>query len=572
MDHQGSGALDHGHETSMAEAIGRPRHAWEVHYSPGYNWRVEVPRLTLPELLEKACATWASHSVIEYRGHALTYAALASLVDRLASGLFAAGFGPGKTIALLLPNTPWHTVCFFAGLKAGARLAHVSPLDAAREMKFKLSDSGADLLITTNLAGLAAAGAALLGEGHVAQVLVGEDAQFGGTTGEAVCYAAGVGNLAGLLREDLPFAWPAVRPHDVALLQYTGGTTGLPKGAMLTHANMIAAIHSYAGWRDATVPPPGMQKVIGVLPMFHVYALGIVLLLNIHDGNEILLRPRFDPAATIEDIEQRRATTLPAVPTMLISVLSVPDVAARDLSSLCMVGSGGAPLPLDVYERASALFHQPLRLGWGMTETAAVGTRVPPGVAPTPGLIGVPLPNVEMRIVALGNPHAVLGAGEVGEIAVRGPNVFSGYWNQPELSATSFADGFFLTGDIGRMDETGLITLVDRKKRMIISGGFNVYPTMIENAIYEHPDVEEAIVIGIADAYRGEAAKAFVKLRAGAETMSLEGLKLFLADRVGRHEMPVALEVRGSLPKSPVGKLLASALVEEEKKKKASLE
>jgi long-chain acyl-CoA synthetase len=230
-----------------------------------------------------------------------------------------------------------------------------------------------------------------------------------------------------------------------------------------------------------------------------------------------------------------------------------------------MVGSGGAPLPFEVGQQVEQLFKRHLRSGWGMTETAAAGSRVPVSAAPRAGLIGVPMPGVELRIVSLNDPLVVLGPGEVGEIAVRGPNVFSGYWNQPEMTAQCFVDGFFLTGDIGTMDGTGLFTIVDRKKRMIISGGFNVYPNMIENAIYEHPDVEEAIVIGVPDKYRGEAAKAFIKMKAGAKDLTLDGLRAFLADRVGKHEMPAALELRSSLPKSPVGKLLAHVLVDEER-------
>ena len=333
---------------------------------------------------------------------------------------------------------------------------------------------------------------------------------------------------------------------------------------------MIAAAYSYRGWRDPDEPPSGTMRVIGVLPMFHVYALGVVLLLNLAEGNEILLRPRFDIATTLHDIGVKRATSLPAVPTMLIALLNDPGVAQTDFSSMVTVGSGGAPLPTEVAGRIQQLVGHEIRTGWGMTETAAIGTRVPSGVAVTPGLIGVPLPNVEMRIVSLSDPQRELPVGEVGEIAIRGPNVTAGYWNQPELSAQSFVDGFFLTGDIGRMDERGLFTLVDRKKRMIISGGFNVYPAMIENSIYEHHSVEEVIVIGVPDAYRGEAAKAFIKQRAGTAPLSLEELRAFLADRVGRHEMPTALEIRESLPRSPVGKLLAAQLSEEERAKAAS--
>ena len=563
MDHHGSAALDHPEVRAQAEM----RHPWEVHYPPHVRWRQAITPNTLPRLLSEAAAKWGERPLIEYRDREISFTAIAAMVDRMAAGFIAAGYGSGATIALYLPNTPWHTVCFFAALKAGAKLAHLSPLDASRELLFKIADSGARLVITTNLGGLAAAAAKLAETGAIPHLLVGEDAHWGGTTGDPVAYCGQVGSLAALLDTPLPDAWPEVKPHDLALLQYTGGTTGMPKGAMLTHANLVAATFGYLGWRDDALSHPGTLRVIGVLPMFHVYALGIVLLLNIADGNEILLRPRFDIPTTIEDIVTKRATSLPAVPTMLIALLSTPGIETHDFSSLTMVGSGGAPLPTDVAERAERLIGQELRQGWGMTETAAVGTRIPPGVRATPGLIGTPLPNVEMRIVALDDPHRVLPPGEVGEIAVRGPNVFGGYWNQPELSANGFAGGFFLTGDIGRMSEDGLFTLVDRKKRMIISGGFNVYPTMIENSIYEHPDVEEVIVIGVADEYRGEAAKAFIKQRAGTTPLDIDALRAFLADKVGRHEMPKALELRDSLPRSPVGKLLATQLADEERAK-----
>jgi long-chain acyl-CoA synthetase len=318
-------------------------------------------------------------------------------------------------------------------------------------------------------------------------------------------------------------------------------------------------------WGDPNIPPAGEARIIGVLPMFHIYALIVVLMHSVARGDLILLRPRFDPVTTLADISVRRANTLPAVPTMLIALLSTPEAAAHDLSSLAWVASGGAPMPQDVALRVEQLVGTRLRGGWGMTETCSAGTRLLANTPASAGLIGVPLPRVDMRVVSLTDPTQVLPQGAIGELAVRGPNVFKGYWNQPELSAQAFVDGFFLTGDIGTMDERGQFAIIDRKKRMIISGGFNVYPNMIENSIYEHPDVEEVIVIGVPDAYRGEAAKAFVKLRAGAAELTIEALRAFLADKVGRHELPAFLELRDSLPKSTVGKLMASALVEEER-------
>jgi long-chain acyl-CoA synthetase len=255
---------------------------------------------------------------------------------------------------------------------------------------------------------------------------------------------------------------------------------------------------------------------------------------------------------------------------MWIALVNHPGAAGCDFSSLRSCICGGAPLPFEVEQRVERLIGQRLRGGWGMTETCPAGTRVPSGAAAAPGLIGIPLPGIELRIVDRHDPARALPPGEAGEMTIRGPNVFRGYWKRPEETASAFHDGWFLTGDIGRMDERGLFTILDRKKNMIISSGYNVYPAAIENAIHEHPDVVEVVVIGVPDPYRGQAAKAFVTLRQGAAPLTLEKLRLFLADRIGRHEMPAALELRDSLPRSPAGKLLAKALLEEELAKSAA--
>jgi long-chain acyl-CoA synthetase len=552
-------------------ASGRVRHPWEAHYPADVDWGMVIETGPVADLLDRAAASWPDKVAIEYRDRTLSFGALARLVDRMAAGFLREGIGAGRTVALFLPNTPWHSVCFFAALKAGARLVHLSPLDAPRELAHKMMDSGADVVISTDMAGLGVGAARFVDMGLAKLLLVGEDAFFGGPEAPVPPYGEKIRRLESMFCDEAPDSWPVIDPAQVALLQYTGGTTGMPKGAMLSHRNLTAATNIYRAWRDTGMPEQGAQKVIGVLPMFHIYALEVILLVSVAEGNEILLRPRFDVATTLRDIEEKRATSLAAVPTMLIAMLADPSSAGRDFSSLVLVGSGGAPMPHEVALGVEGMLGQRVRGGWGMTETCAAGTRTPIDVTARPGMIGTPLPNIELRIVSLADPAVVLPAGEVGEIAVRGPNVFSGYWNQPALNAESFVDGFFLTGDIGVMEPDGLFFIRDRKKRMIISGGFNVYPAMIENAIYEHPEVEEVIVIGVPDEYRGEAAKAFVKLKAGAAPLTLEALRVFLTDRVGRHEMPAALELRADLPKSPVGKLLANVLAEEERARAASL-
>ena len=338
----------------------------------------------------------------------------------------------------------------------------------------------------------------------------------------------------------------------------------MPKAAMLTHANLSAAVSSYSLWYEhwgLTRPEP--EKVLVYLPLFHIYGLSAVLLRSLKAGNLCQLRLRFDAAAALDEIEAG-ANVLPGVPTMWIAITQQPGFEKRDLSSLTLTASGGAPMPVEVAKRFRDKTGLELLGGWGMSETAPAGSNLPKGWPDKAGTIGIPLPGIALRVVSLTDPETELAQGETGELAVCGANVTSGYWNRPEETAASFADGWFLTGDIGFMDEDGFFTIVDRKKDMILSGGFNVYPQMIEQAIYTHPDVEECLVIGVKDAYRGESAKAFVKLRAGAGLLTLEALQAYLADRLGKHEMPRALDIRDALPRTPVGKLSKIELKREE--------
>lgn len=525
---------------------------WEASYPPECRWDVPIAEGTLPGFLDDCAARFGDRPALEYRGHVLSYAQLKALSDRVAAGLMAQGVGRGDCVALYLPNTPWHPVCFFAALRTGARVVHLSALDAKREIAHKARDAGATLLITTGFGPLVANAEWLLEEGAVPRALLAPDARWGG---QDVAHG-----LAPLPEADAPAAWPTLSPADLALLQYTGGTTGTPKGAMLTHGNLTAAVAIYKAWRDSTSLPEGEGRVLVLLPLFHIFALTAVLLRQMAEGSLCHLRPRFDAAQAVEDFERLRINTFSGVPTMWIGILNLPGVERRDFSSLRMVSSGGAPMPFEVQQKLEALIGRRIGGGWGMTETCPAGTRIPPDAPRRAGLIGIPLPRIELRIVDPDEPTRERPAGAVGEMAVRGPNVFQGYWNRPEENARAFADGWFLTGDMGWMDERGFFTLVDRRKNMILSGGFNVYPAQVEGAIYEHPDVAECIVIGVPDAYRGQAAKAFVALKPGARGFTLEELRGFLADRLGKHELPAALEIRDALPKSAAGKLLASAL------------
>jgi long-chain acyl-CoA synthetase len=535
------------------------RHPGEQFYPEGVRWDDPLPRGTLPDLLSAAAAEFGSRPAIEFRDRPISYSELEALVDTAASAFLRAGYGKNSSIALFLGNTPDHPVNFFGALKAGARVVHLSPLDGEIALSHKLSDSGARVLVTSNLSALLPTALKLLDKGLLDRLIVCEDDDWGkvGTpqmlppnNPAIVTYRQFVDGAS------KPAAWPAIEADDVALLQYTGGTTGLPKGAMLSHGNLTSAVSIYDVWgRPARLKRNAIERVICVLPLFHIYALTVVMLSSLRRGHLVSLHQRFDVEAVMRDIEVKRATVFPGVPTMWIAIAALPDLDKRDFSSLRTAGSGGAPLPMEVARIFELKVGMKLRSGWGMTETSPAGTAHPEDGPDKPGSVGVMLPGIEIDVVSLDDPTKVLSVGETGEIRIRGPNVVKGYWNLPKESAEAFVGDRFLTGDIGYMEADGYFYLVDRKKDMIISGGFNVYPQMIEQAIYTHPAVLEVLVIGIPDDYRGEAAKAFIKLRDGAKPFTLDELRAFLAGKLGKHELPAAVDFVDDLPRTPVGKL-----------------
>jgi long-chain acyl-CoA synthetase len=534
-------------------------HPGEQFYPQGVRWDDEIARGTLPDLLSKAAADFAARPAIEFRDRAIGYAELEAMAETAAAAFLRAGYGKDTTVALFLGNTPDHPVNFFGALKAGARLVHLSPLDGEIALSHKLSDSGARVLVTSNLSALLPTALKFLDKGLLDRLIVCEDDRWGkiGTPQAALPDNPAIVTFHQFIDgATKPAQWPSAGVEDVALLQYTGGTTGLPKGAMLSHGNLTAAVSIYDVWgKPARAERDAIERVICVLPLFHIYALTVVLLSSLRRGHLISLHQRFDVESVMRDIEIKRATYFPGVPTMWIAIASLPDLDKRDLSSLVSCGSGGAPLPVEVAKIFERRVGMKLKSGWGMTETCSPGTAHPKQGPDKPGSIGLMLPGIEMDVVSLDDPKQSMPVGEVGEIRIRGPNVTKGYWNRPNETAEAFVGDRFLTGDIGYMDADGYFFLVDRKKDMIISGGFNVYPQMIEQAIYTHPSVQEVIVIGIPDDYRGEAAKAFIKLRAEAKPFALEELKTFLTDKLGKHEIPAALDFVDELPRTSVGKL-----------------
>ncbi len=544
---------------------------WEKSYPAGVAWDAPIVAASLTDMFAQSVARFADTPALAYFGHTISFRQFGEHVDRLASALMDQGVVKGTPVALFLPNTPWHPVFFFAVLKAGGRVVHVSPLDAEREIAHKLKDSGAQILVTTDIVPqLVEGGKKIVAAGLVPKLVIGENGFWLGKPDTAPTDAKTLSGRQMLAAKAKPAAaFPAVAPHEVALLQYTGGTTGLPKAAMLTHANLTATLSILRNWSE----PQGMIRFgndtsVLVLPLFHIFAL-MTMTSAVQYGNLTVLHPRFDAEAVVADIERYKPSGFSGVPTMWIAIANMPGIEKRDLSSLKFTRSGGAACPVEIENRIMQLTNTRLGGGWGMTETSPVGTTVPvAGPIQKGGTIGLPLPGIIMDIVALDDPSKRLPIGEIGEIRIKGPNVIQAYFNRPDENAKSFVDGYLLTGDIGHMDEDGFFFIVDRKKDMIISGGFNVYPRHIEEAIFEHPDVNEVIVIGIHDDYRGEAAKAFVSLKPGKPEFSLDALRAFLADKLAKYEMPTQLEFRAVLPKTAVGKLSKKELVAEEKAKR----
>jgi long-chain acyl-CoA synthetase len=546
--------------------MNKPEAIWKTNFPNGAKWDANFTVTSLCELLENAASQFSTNIVFEYRERSITYGEFAQMVENLAHGFVTHGVKKGDKIALYLPNTIFHPLAFFGLLKAGAIVMHLSPLDAINELRQKLKIADCKKIISINQEAFCKNTFAFIDEAMIDELILCDD-DFWGKSPLNLCEYNGknkVTKFADIFDKSEIMDLPEVAAADIAVLQFTGGTTGYPKAAILTHANLSSSVNQSRHFTEPYDVVSGTETAICVLPLFHIYALVGVLIRHIIDGNRILIKERFDIDEIIHDIEVKRASALASVPTMWFALLHHKRAKEIDFSSLKFCVSGGAPLPFEVHNQIEKLIGTMLGVGWGMTETCASGTRVPVGQQIRPGIIGIPIPDVDIKILDFDDDYKELSAGKAGEIAIKGGNVFAGYYNDPNANQEAFRNGFFLTGDIGRYDEKGVFEIIDRRKNMIISGGFNVYPVNIENAIYQMSGVAECIVIGIPDEYRGQSAKAFVKLKPDANPFSLDELKAFLADKLGRHEIPVAVEFRADLPKSAAGKLLARVLIDEE--------
>jgi long-chain acyl-CoA synthetase len=543
-----------------------PERPWLKSYPKDVDWGMDFEPVLLTSLLDAAVVAHGSRACTYFMGKRLSFAEIGGLSDRAAKGLQALGVGEGVKVGLFMPNSPAFVVFYHGILKAGGTVVNFNPLYSQEEIESQARDSGAKIMVTLDLAVTFDKVEALLASGGIDKAVVvsfasllprlkaiGMKLKRGPKLGQIASSPQKAKIVAeqDLLANDGNDRKPAIGTDAIAVLQYTGGTTGTPKGAMLTHANLSINVKQVMAWRGQTMAPG--DGIIGVLPLFHVFAMTTVMNFGIGQGMEMILLPRFELIETLKLIDKFKPKMMPGVPTLFNAMMQHPHIRNFDLTSLEFCISGGAGLPIEVKRGFEAVSGCILTEGYGLSETSPVAACNPHDRPPKEGSIGLPLPGTEFSIRSLEDPTIEVERGEAGEICIAGPQVMAGYWNKPEETETVFVGRFFRTGDVGYMDEEGFIFIVDRIKDMIIASGFKIYPRRIEDVLYEHPAVEEVTVIGIPDTYRGEAPKAFIKLKEGVQATKAELLE-FLRPRLSKIELPAEIEFRDSLPKTLVGK------------------
>ena len=551
---------------SMDGAPGTANRPWLKGYPTGVSWDQTFRPSLVTTLLDDAVAAFGARPCTYFHGKRLSYAEIGALSDRAAKGLRALGVGEGVKVGLLLPNTPTFVIFYFGVLKAGGTVVNFNPLYSLDEIEFQIRDSDTKIMVTLDLALLFDKVEAMLVRGALEKAVVANFAgllpslkqiglKFTGRVKRARIGASPAKRLVvrekDLLDNDGRYQRPVITPDAIAVLQYTGGTTGTPKGAMLTHANIATNVAQVKKWRPR--PADKIDRVLGVLPLFHVFAMTTVMNFGIASGMEVILLPKFELIPTLKLIGRLRPTMMPGVPTLFNAMLRHPRIKRFDLTSLEFCISGGAALPIEVKRGFEKLTGCNLVEGYGLSETSPVATCNPLD-STKEGSIGLPLPGTEISIRSLDDPAKEVARGEAGEICIAGPQVMTGYWKKPGETETAFVGRFFRTGDVGYMDEEGFVFIVDRIKDMINAAGFKVYPRRIEDALYEHSAVAECCVVGIPDDYRGEAPKAFVRLKEGKKASAAE-LMAFLRPKLSKLEIPAVIEFRAELPKTMIGKL-----------------
>jgi long-chain acyl-CoA synthetase len=536
---------------------------WLKNYDLWAPAEINPPNQPLYQILQVASGAYREKPAVAFMGAFIDFGEAKKLVDLLATALQKLGVVKGDRVGIMLPNCPQYLLSFFAVVRLGAIVVNVNPIYTPREVEMVAKDSGMRAIIALDL--LAPNIFGVRANTALEHVIVTSLLDYSATPDKAPPTPEGALSFKSLIggvdEVDLPRV--EIDPaEDVAVLQYTGGTTGVPKGAMLTHRNLYT--NTLQSWTWAgPLTRQGDERYLMVIPYFHIYGQTVGLLLGAWNGAMQIPIPKFDPNLLIEAIKQYKPTFFPGAPTLYISMLNHPEIKNCGLENVRRFNSGSAPLPLEVIERFEKMSGAMLYEGYGLTEASPTTHSTPTLAKRKIGSIGLPFPSTDCKIVDLETGERVVPVGEAGELCVRGPQVMKGYWNRPEETAIALRDGWLYTGDVARMDEDGFFYIVQRKKDMIIVSGFNVYPNEVEDVLFTHPAVMEAAVIGVPDQYRGEAVKAFITLRPGANATADEVIE-FCRANLAKYKIPSLIEFLPSLPKSAVGKVLRRELREME--------
>jgi long-chain acyl-CoA synthetase len=546
---------------------------WLREYPAGVPPTIEIPDLTLPELIDRSAATWADRTALIFYGSKWTYREFWQLTERFAASLRREGVGPGDPVALYLPNCPAYPIALFGILRLGAIAVQVSPLYIGQDLTRLLTDAKPKALVTLEI--LFPNYTKVRPDAPVPIVYVARMREF------YPWYLRPFVNSV-LKRQKLPTEYPTdpwvrsfrtalatagslpLTHHDpattVAIYQYTGGTTGIPKAAMLTHRNLVANVVQLDTWN--TLKRPGQEVAVAAIPFFHIYGLTVALLLALHEGGAVVMQTRPEIRELLKLIDKYQPTQFPGVPALYQAFNQQPDIARHHVRSIRFCLSGSAPLPVEVAKRFEALTGGAIIEGYGLSETSPATHANPVVGERRAGSIGLPLPDTDQRVVDAETGTKVLAVGEVGELAVRGPQVMLGYLGQPGETAMVLQQGWFRTGDLARLDADGYAYIVDRKKDMIDVGGFKVYPREVEEVLFQHPAIADAAVIGIPEGDHGEVVKAFVVRKPGA-SVTADELIAFVRERIAHYKAPRTVEFRDALPRSGVQKVLRRVLRDE---------
>jgi long-chain acyl-CoA synthetase len=547
------------------------KHAWLASYPKGLDWDHMIDSKPLFSILDDTAAAFPEHTAIDFLGKHYCYREILSEANRIAEGLRSLGLAKGDRIGIMYPNSPQYVFCFFGILKAGGVVVHLSPLASNDEIAAQVESANVSMVFTMNLKVTYPKIAPLLLKRQIKRIihttlsdalpfpknklfplLKKKDLVKIPEDDKHVC-------LAHLIQtHDDEFEPAVIDPNeDLAVLQFTGGTTGVPKAAMLTHANLYANAIQCKLWCGNLTE--GEQRTLGVLPLFHAFAMTTVMNLGISLASTLILHPQFNINMILKDIHKKKPTMLPGVPRLYAAIANHPKTKKYDLTSLEVCMSGGAPLPMDIKRQFDEVTKCSLLEGYGLTETSPVASSNPL-VGKQKSCIGLPLPQTEMMIEDMEHRGSFLGPNEKGEVCIKGPQVMKGYLNKPDATKEVLKDGILRTGDIGYMDEEGFFFIVDRLKEMLIINGFNVYPRNIEEVLYDHEAVLEAAVIGVPHPTTGQCPKAFVVLKEGC-LVTEEELCAYLKEKLAKYEAPRQVVFMDELPKTPIGKIDKKALL-----------